>query len=277
VAAAAIARALLLTRGVDWIYRMADKARSELVAALASDAVLDRFNDIAYGGTRSYRPDTSSFRAYLFPWEEEVIRRFFPQPPAHVLVGGAGGGREALALLDLGYRVTAFEPSPQLVEALAARARDIEGITVYRARYEDLPRLEGTSGQQDIEVESLAPFDAVIAGWESFSHLRTHESRVSMLESLSRTTAGPLLVSFIGLYEERGAPASPLGRLRRALPRRRGRSPGDAFSVYVGFFHRTNESEIEALADAAGLEIVHRSFDQRDTNWPHVILRRRRI
>jgi hypothetical protein len=276
VAAAAIARALLLTRGVDWIYRMADKARSELVAALASDAVLDRFNDIAYGGTRSYRPDTSSFRAYLFPWEEETVRRFFPEPPAHVLVGGAGGGREALALLDLGYHVTAFEPSPQLAEALASRARDIEGLTVYRARYEELPHLRGASGEENVDVRSLAPIDAVIAGWGSFSHLRTRELRVSVLESLARATEGPILVSFLGLYEERGAPASLLGRLRRALPRRGGRGSGDMFSVYVGFFHRTNEPEIEALAGAAGLEIVHRSFDQRDTNWPHVILRRRK-
>ena len=75
--AAAIARAVHVTRAFDWLYRSADRARSELVAALASDEVLDRFNDIAYAGSCSYRPDASSFRAYLFPWEEEAIQRFF--------------------------------------------------------------------------------------------------------------------------------------------------------------------------------------------------------
>ena len=125
--AAAIARAVHVTRAFDWLYRSADRARSELVAALASDEVLDRFNDIAYAGSRSYRPDASSFRAYLFPWEEEAIQRFFPKPPAHVLVGGAGGGREALALVERGYRVTAFEPSAGLVDALAARAQHLRG------------------------------------------------------------------------------------------------------------------------------------------------------
>jgi SAM-dependent methyltransferase len=259
---------------LDWVYRAADKARSELVAALASDTVLDRFNDIAYASTRSYRPDTSSFRAYLFPWEEETIGRFFPQPPAHVLVGGAGGGREALALVELGYRVTAFEPSPELAQALATRAREVEGLTVFRARYEDLPRIEGISGRESSDLYALAPIDAVIAGWGSFSHLRTHELRVAALRSLAQTTHGPLLVSFLGLYDGRGEPESIVERLRRALPRRNGRAPGDVFSVYVGFFHRTNEWEIEALARAADLEIVHRSFDERDTNWPHVVLRR---
>jgi hypothetical protein len=275
VIAAAIARTLLFSRVLDRLYRATDKGRSELVTALASDAVLDRFNDIAYGSDRAYRPDTSSFRAYLFPWEEEAIRRFFPRPPAHVLVGGAGGGREALALAGLGYRVTAFEPSPELAEALAARAHDEEGTAVYRARYEDLPRLEGTSGREGADLETLAPVDAVIAGWGSFSHLRTPALRVAVLESLARSTSGPILVSFLGLFDDRREPTSLLGRLRRALPRRRGRGPGDVFSVYIGFFHRTNEREIESLANAAGLEIVHRSFDERDTNWPHVVLRAR--
>ena len=272
--AAAIARAVHVTRAFDWLYRSADRARSELVAALASDEVLDRFNDIAYAGSRSYRPDTSSFRAYLFPWEEEAIQRFFPKPPAHVLVGGAGGGREALALVERGYRVTAFEPSAGLVDAFAARAQHLEGLAVYRARYEDLPHLDGVAGRDGSELTALPAIDAAFAGWGSFSHLRTHELRVATLESFARATPGPIVVSFLGLYDDERAPASFLGRLRRALPRRQGRGPADLFSVYIGFYHRTSEEEIEDLAAAAGLEILYRSFDTRDTNWPHVVLRR---
>jgi hypothetical protein len=272
--AATIARALLFTRVFDWLYRASDRARSELVAALAPDAVLDRFNDIAYARGPSYRPDASSFRAYLFPWEEEVIGRFFPEPPAHVLIGGAGGGREALALVERGYRVTAFEPSEELAEALAVRARGKESLAVYRARYQDLPRLAGTSGTLDTELEALGPIDAAVAGWGSFSHLRLQVVRVATLEALARATDGPILVSFLGLYDEARAPSSGAGRLRHVLPRRGGRGPADVFSVYIGFFHRTSEREVEALAATAGLEIVHRSFDTRDTNWPHAVLRR---
>jgi hypothetical protein len=271
--AKAIARALHATRAFDWLYRGTDRARSGLVAGLASDEVLDRFNDIAYASTRSYRPDTSSFRAYLFPWEEEAIRRFFPNPPGHVLVGGAGGGREALALVDRGYRVTAFDPSSGLAEALS-RARDADSLVVYRARYEDLPHLDGVSGRDGIELSTFPAIDAAIAGWGSFSHLRTRELRVAALESLAQATPGPILVSFLGLYDDERTPDSILGRLRRALPRRQGRSPADVFSVYIGFYHRTSEQEIKDLAAAAGVEILYRSFDTRDTNWPHVVLRR---
>jgi hypothetical protein len=46
------------------------------------------------------------------------------------------------------------------------------------------------------------------------------------------------------------------------------------FSTSIGFYHRTNEAEVADLAAAAGLEIVYASFDERDTNWPHVVLRR---
>ncbi len=270
----ALARALFATSLVDRFYRAIDRARSELVAALVSDEVLDRFNDLAYGRDRSYRPEATSFRAYLFPWEEQTIERFFPQPPAHVLVGGAGGGREALALVERGYRVTAFEPSEGLAEALAARARGHESLAVHRSRYEDLPRLEGIAGRAGVDVSELESVDAAIAGWGSFSHLRTYGLRVAALESLACTTDGPILISFLGLFDGESAPTSALGRLRRAVPRRPGRGPGDVFSVHIGFYHLTNEREVEALAVATGLEIVHRSFDTRDTNWPHVVFRR---
>lgn len=274
--AAAIARILLATRLVDWTYRAFDRARSELVAAWAPDDVLDTFNDLAYGASDSYRPGSSSFREHLFPWEEKAIDRFFPKPPAHVLVGGAGGGREAFALIRLGYRVTAFEPSAELARSLAVRAHEVDGLAVYRGRYEDLPHLEGTSGNEGTELAALQPIDAVLSGWGSFSHLRTRESRIAALEALARTTDGPILVSFLGTYDERRHPTSLRGRVRHTLPRLRGRDVGDVFSVYIGFYHRTNEQEVEDLAAAAGLEVVYRNFDARDTNWQHVVLRRAR-
>src|SRR5204863_8381274 len=101
------ARFLLATRSVDRGFRLFDRLRSEMVLAVASDRTLDRFNDLAYASASDYDPESSSFRAYLFPWEERVVERFFPAPPARVLVGGAGSGREAFALVERGYEVTA--------------------------------------------------------------------------------------------------------------------------------------------------------------------------
>src|SRR5688500_15622114 len=52
----------------------------------------------------------------LWPLEERALQRFFPPPPARVLIPGAGTGREVLALHRLGFRVTAFEPPAAMVE-----------------------------------------------------------------------------------------------------------------------------------------------------------------
>jgi SAM-dependent methyltransferase len=254
------ARLLWATTAIDRGYRRFDRLRSELVAATASDAVLDRFNDLAYGRTDAYRPDTGSFREYLFPWEEQVVRERFPPPPGRVLVGGAGGGREALALAELGYEVVAFDPSETLVRALAGRS----GITAFPGGYEQLGAMFGPD-------ES---FDAVVLGWGSFSHLRSERDRLETLRAAARLTDGPILVSFLALKRA----ASPgLSRLRRLLPRRRDRDAGDVFAVTIGFYHPVDEAEVRTLAEKAGLEVEHASFDERDTNWPHVVLRARKV
>src|SRR5918994_2664192 len=91
-------RFILATRRLDRTYRRLDRLRSTAILAIASDAALERFNAWTYSGSASYRPGSEDFRTDLFPWEEEAIERFFPRPPARVLVGGAGGGREPLAL-----------------------------------------------------------------------------------------------------------------------------------------------------------------------------------
>src|SRR5262245_29124446 len=104
------ARLILATRFIDESYRLIDRARSTLVLALASDAVLARFNVLAYGRLEAYQLGSSAFR-HLFPWEKNVVATYFPPPPARVLIGGAGGGREVLALAEMGYEVVAFEPS----------------------------------------------------------------------------------------------------------------------------------------------------------------------
>jgi len=156
------ARAIRATSLVDTAYRRFDSLRSRLVTRFAPDAVLDAFNDLTYGVTGVYRPDASNYRSELFNWEQEAFARAFPAPPARVLVGGAGGGREAFALAERGYEVVAFEPSAALAAAMAAHAaedRPDVGATfrrpirvrAYVGRYEDLPDLK-TPGGSDAEA-----------------------------------------------------------------------------------------------------------------------------
>lgn len=247
---------LRASAGVDRAYRWFDRFRSEVVAALASDATLDRHNAVAYGSVR-YRPTSGAFRRDLFPFEESALERFFPPPPARVLVGGAGGGREALALADRGYEVVAFDPVESLVHELAA----VASFEVKQGSYADMDRL----------FPDRDTFDAALVGWGSFSHLRTREARVSTLRSFRGVTSGPILVSFLAV---RSPASGSVARLRRLLPRRAGRDPGDVFAMSIGLYHPVDEEEVGELAAEADLRVLHLSFDTRETSWPHAVLQR---
>jgi hypothetical protein len=247
---------MFATRCVDRTYRFFDRLRSRTAVAVASEGIRERFNEIAYAASDSYRPDSRSFRTYLFPWEAAIIRDTFPGPPAKVLVGGAGGGREALVLVELGYEVVAFEPSPPLARALADRTSG--QLHVYRARYQDLPMLApAAAGDAPADLGAFGPFDASILGWGSFSHLYSRGDRVHALRSFAEVTRGPILVSFLAF----GADGSR----------------SEAFSVYIGFYRGVSEGELRSLADEAGLDVHGLSTDERDTNWPHAVLLPRRL
>jgi len=214
----AVARIVLATRAVDSAHGRFERLRSDVLAARLSDSTLDRFNDLAYEADSRYRQDGSGFWDYLFPSEEAVWRDFLPPPPARVLIGGAGAGREVAALVERGYDIVAFEPSDALVERLAAR--HIERTQVYRGAYEELPYVRRVSDGQRVDVQSLAPFDAGLIGWGSFSHLRHHQHRVSTLRVFGELTDGPVLVSFLRVRpEEDGQDTPGRHRLHRRLRR----------------------------------------------------------
>ena len=91
---------------------------------MASDRLLSKYNDLTYAHSDAYHPGSSRYRDALHPWEETVVGSHFPAPPSRVLIGAAGGGREAFALARRGYAVVAFEPSPLADRMSAARAPD---------------------------------------------------------------------------------------------------------------------------------------------------------
>jgi hypothetical protein len=264
------ARLILATTFIDKSYRIIDKARSALVLALASDAVLARFNCLAFGRDETYQPDSSVFRSYMFPWEEKVVRTYFPPPPARLLIGGAGGGREVLALAAMGYEVVAFEPSAVLAGLMAGRVENGINVRVYRAAYEDMPLLyparpEGPCGS----LEAEPAFDAAILGWGSYSHLRTEEQRIRTLSAFARHVRGPTLVSF---YQFAPSDAAPKGTRAERVRRLLKVGPGDRFSVAIGFHHDVTATELAMTAERAGLSIVYLNENLRDTNWPHAVL-----
>jgi hypothetical protein len=266
-----VVRAIRATTAVDQAYRFFHRARRELVLALASEALLDRYNDLAYSRDAAYRAGSPSFREHLFPWEEQAIAAFFPPPPARILIGGAGGGREAFALARRGYAVVAFERSRQPVLAMAAQCPQELAVEVYCAGYEDLPTLYPVQPEEpEVDLTALPPFDAAIVGWGSFTHLRSEAGRLHALRTFAGVTRGPVLVSFLARPDDQGSRANA-GRLRHLLRGRFNQDPGNVFDIGYGLFHRYSRAEIVGLMEAAGLTIAHLSLEADETTWPYAI------
>lgn len=83
----------------------------------ATEAAVDFYDRFAKVLAPAY--DKVSFEAVHGP-----LLHHLPQAPAFVLDVGAGSGRDARALTDLGYDVTAVEPASALRELGCARAKD---------------------------------------------------------------------------------------------------------------------------------------------------------
>lgn len=268
-----IARVIHATVLVDRAYKLFDRARSALVARLAPDGALARLNDLAYNARTIYSSESSSFKATLFNWEEEALAGRLPAPPARILVGGAGGGREAFALCARGYDVVAFEPSASLAEGLSRPRPDGRVVAGYRARYEDLPWLAGVpGGPAGTRIDALPRFQAAVLGWASYSHIRTAGQRAAALRALADVTDGPILISF---YPAPAGTGRPPAGIRRWLDRIGLWSPTDRFTPFVGFYHLATREEIAAEAEGAGLRLLHLSEDDSDGRWPYAILARR--
>jgi hypothetical protein len=189
---------------------------TDAVLALASDAVLRQQNDRCYALARV--PEEVGTKLRLWPWETEALKTFFPEPPARLLVGGAGNGREPFNLARLGYQVVAFEAARALASEMAAHAQQLpEGsrVAAYWAGYEDLPILRSpTSGDVAGSLPQMEPFDGAILGWFSFTHLRSQRLRLQALRALAAATKGPILVSFAASVFY---PSPRVGRIRRSF------------------------------------------------------------
>jgi hypothetical protein len=260
------ARLILASRFIDKSYSVIDRARSTLILAFAPEAVVTCFNDLAYSRDVSYHPESPTFRRGLFAWEERAIATYFPRPPARVLIGGAGGGREVMALAEKGYEVTAFEPSAPLAAAMSCRCAERLNIKVYRARYEDMPHLfPARPDAPSMTLEAGSSFDAAVLGWASYSHLRTEAQRIRALCSFRRYVQGPILLSFSKSLD---TPSHRSVVKKWVKP-----DSNDFFSVYSGFTHAVRVAELEAAARQSGLKIVHLNEGRTaDALSPHAVL-----
>ncbi len=185
----------------------------------------------------------------LFAWERRWFESELPKPPARVLVGGAGQGRELSALQALGYQVAGYDPAPALVDrgrcrGLSLHVLDHEGFAAIVARRAEHPLVE-------------QPYDAVLLGWGSLSHVLDSRRRHELFRALARVCpSGPLLMSFQPASAARPGRGDRLGRIAGApIGWLRGTKTPPAEErlwSHSGFFVGVGPEELERLASASG-------------------------
>ena len=108
-------------------------------------------------------------------WEEELdLLRDVPTKQGELLLLGVGGGREAIPLARMGFRVTGVDYIPAMVararENAARRGASLEGLV------QEISRLEAPEGAYDVVWLSCA----------AYSSIPTRARRIEMVRRIAR-------------------------------------------------------------------------------------------
>jgi hypothetical protein len=241
-------------------------------------------SDFARKASVDYYDSTSNYDSHevqsrgLLPFEQRMLERYFPAPPARILMHACGGGRELAVLERLGYQLEAYEPAARLA-LQAERYLASVGRTPVPVR------------PLDLQTWSRAPagrFDAAWIGWSGWAHVLSSAERVSCLRALAQAVPrGPILMSFFrgdAVFDHNEVDARPrpllppannrLQHLTREVIRERllrASRVERGLSWTRGFYcHLTEEWELREEAALAGTEILY--YEQDVTRYPHAVL-----
>jgi hypothetical protein len=237
-----------------------------LSLGLLDHSALGRLTIAAYDRRGTYEAQT------IADWEARWFKRDLPPPPARILIGAAGSGREVQHLERYGYEVTAFEPAAQYVRN--ANASGLLRHPMLLGRYEDL--LDDTS-TLSAGLAALAPFDAVLLGWGSLSHVPGAEARITIMTQFRRLAPdGPLLISF-QLPASANAPSLPRAReagvkVARLFGGGGQADPLDGMSGRAGYHHWFTEPELVALATEISCFLKTGATTIDTAGFPHATL-----
>jgi hypothetical protein len=235
--------------------------RDELLLAWIRPEDRTALTTALYAEKTAYLPGGHRFDGGLFDWERLVLEA--PQFPkaGRVLVGAAGAGREVMALIERGYEVVAFDPCRPFVEAARGVVPPGRG-TVLEASYADL--VDAAAGRGPLaEACAGRPFDAVVLGWGSLSHVAPASERAALLRAIhALSPRAPVLASF-ALEPDIAHPVPGKGRVRDQLRKlfaalgAPGTSErGDHFFPDAGFFSYVGHEELIKLAWNTGYEVA---------------------
>jgi len=189
-----------------------------------------------------------------FPWETELFAKHV-RPGDSILLVGAGGGRDALPLLEAGHAVTALDIAPRALHALSERAR-ARGFTV--------PTLHASITEAPLPAGA---FDVVLFSWFCLSYLHGEkERRAALSRSASALRPGGRILLSYPFRGDSREPAPRAPRLVRFFARVLGGmeiEPGDDYTVSgttsrpgVFFTHPFKPKEIEDEVLGIGFRVV---------------------
>ncbi len=188
----------------------------------------------------------------LLPWEERLIARFVAAED-RVLLVGSGPGRDFIALVEKGFRVTGVEParraiatSRQQLERRGLSAEIIEGF------FEEVP-VTGT-------------FDVIIFSHCCYSFIPQSKRRIDALRKAGAllSARGRIIISY--MTEQSGHPSLVgLARFAATVSRSDWRpergdviDPLNTARPLFHYEHPFRPGEIDSEASAAGLREVYR-------------------
>jgi hypothetical protein len=206
---------------------------------------------------RFYSTDEWNTRG-LFDWEKQSVEAHFGDCKK-LLVAGAGGGREVIALRRLGFDVDGFDSHPDLIRA-ANELLEREGMA---------PDIR--QAPWDHCVHTDRKYDGVIIGWSAYMHIRGRDRRVGFLRELrDKVGAGaPMLLSFYvtspnsRYFRWVARVGGPLARVLRRDPV----LVGDCLLPFYAHFF--TQERLEAELAAGGFQLV--SFEL--IQYAHAIAR----
>ncbi|APR85421.1 Hypothetical protein A7982_10770 [Minicystis rosea] len=255
-------RALLaIDHAVLRVENLREGLRDELLLAWIPPAERAALTAALYSDQATYLPGGHRFQSGLFPWERRALDGgLFPRG-GRALVGAAGAGREVMALVERGFEVVAFDPCAPFVEA-ARTVAPPDRATVVHASYADLVDAAAGRGGPLAAAVAGPPFDVVVLGWGSLSHVMPAVAREALLGAVHELAPrAPVLASF-ALEPEKAVPTAGKGRVRDGLRRafHALRAPGvseigDHFFPHTGFFSYLGADEVVRLAWQAGYEV----------------------
>jgi hypothetical protein len=232
-----------------------DAVLSGLWLGVMGEKSLDLYNELHYNNSEKYADDNYNLSG-LFEWEKESIKKYFSKAK-NILLLAAGGGRETVALIRMGYNVDSYECNKKLVEY----------GNVFLQRYTKDYKIKYL--QKDSVPDLIMKYDGIIIGWGAYSHIRGSRNRIAFLEKLQPflNKDAPLMISFL-TKEEKGRQEKITKKISdffRLLRYKEKIEPGDRLQAsFVHYF--TKQEIINEL-----IQSNYRELDYYDIDYGCVI------